>query len=1258
LQALQSSSYGEADLARIAYTLQVGREAMEQRLAFTAATMSELQRKLADYVEGKIERGEIDACYRGDVKKNKEMLSLFNADDALQHAIATWVEQGKYAKLLDLWTKGLMFDWNQLYATNKPLRISLPTYPFAKERYWISNAATSVASEGSLLPLSVAAGVSVTPDEIIERVERVMIKGWRASVAISAEGSPLRNVVIVATQETRTLADGLAARLMDSRVLILDGEPADVSTEVDWQSVAGWIDIVGCGSSRSHAAEWLVKLQQWVECGPKNGLVGLCVTRGLEAYENVTMNLSGADRVGLYRMLSSEYARVRSRHVDVDSGSDDATLIEQVIAECAAHSDEVEVCYRQGVRYQAVLEEKPLGTGVALLDEQPGWVFPSEQVLWITGGTRGIGYLCAQHFVRRHGVKRLVLTGREEFPPREQWQQAQLESTPLAQKIRAMLALESEGAEVRVLSVSLTDEASLQESVQAVKETLGPIAGVIHCAGMVDIENPAFVRKTLAGMQAVLAPKVQGLDHLVNCVAAEPLQFFVLFSSVSATVPGLAVGQSDYAMANAYMDYVAQAYAATLPMLSIQWPSWKEVGMGESRSSVYRQLGFLSHTNAEGLSFLDYLLMHKNGAVVLPAIVNTASWQPANLLQLFSKAGAGSKSGSVTRSLQEFKVSDSSLSAIQSWVMDVFAQELKMDVSRIEIDTPLPDYGVDSILLVQVLRPISERVGELIDPSILFEHQTIATFSQWLARSYGDVLAVEAEHSSSQAFVENPEISPVTANSIVPTLVYQSPVPTADIAVVGLSCRFAGANNIEEYWHLLSEGRSAIRRVPSQRWGHESRYHAGVLDNATQFDPAFFLISQADARAMDPQALLVLEESLAVWYQAGYSLQEIKGRAMGVYLGGRSQHAPDAVTLAAAHNPIMAVGANYLAANISRFFDLRGPSVVIDTACSSALVAMSMAIQSIRSGEIESALVGGVNLLSNDGALRMFEQRGILNREPVFHLLDRRASGTILGEGVGMVWLKTVDQAVRDGDSIYAVIKALAINNDGHTAGPAAPNLQAQKDVMQAALVRSGKRAEEISYIDVNGSGTEVMDLLELKAIESVYRPSSKTPCELGSMKPNIGHPLCAEGIASFIKSILMLHHRQRVPFLSAQEPMRHYDIASSPFRFSRALSAVGDAPTVVAINCFADGGTNAHVILESWREQEPREVAHRPVAPPILRKIELRSSRSEPDPVSGATSKQFKRSDHSYDNAEQQTELPPSRFWEQHMSLDIVEEL
>ncbi|WP_035787532.1 beta-ketoacyl [acyl carrier protein] synthase domain-containing protein, partial [Janthinobacterium sp. CG3] len=248
---------------------------------------------------------------------------------------------------------------------------------------------------------------------------------------------------------------------------------------------------------------------------------------------------------------------------------------------------------------------------------------------------------------------------------------------------------------------------------------------------------------------------------------------------------------------------------------------------------------------------------------------------------------------------------------------------------------------------------------------------------------------------------------PLAPAPALPSLAPRAVPAVQDIAVVGLSCRFPGAANLAQFWSLLAEGRSAIGPVPARRWGYESGHHAGLLDSISHFDPAFFLTSQADARAMDPQALLLLEETLNLFCHAGYRLDELKGSPVGVYVGARSQHRADDEAFSKANNPVMTIGQNYLAANVSQFFDLQGPSLVLDSACSSALVGMHIAIQALRAGDITSAVVGGVSLLNTDGPFQVFEQRDILSRE--FHIFDARASGAVLGEGVGMVLLKTVD---------------------------------------------------------------------------------------------------------------------------------------------------------------------------------------------------------------------------------------------------------
>ncbi|MGW8416762.1 beta-ketoacyl synthase N-terminal-like domain-containing protein [Brevibacillus sp. NPDC055896] len=472
--------------------------------------------------------------------------------------------------------------------------------------------------------------------------------------------------------------------------------------------------------------------------------------------------------------------------------------------------------------------------------------------------------------------------------------------------------------------------------------------------------------------------------------------------------------------------------------------------------------------------------------------------------------------------------------------------------------------------------------------------------------------------------------------------IHQERIGEEGIAVVGMSCRFPGAKDLTHYWSLLTEGRSAIRPVPKERWGSDQLYYAGLLDALRHADPSFFHIPDEDARAMDPQALLILEESVKALHHAGYNRADVKGKAVGVYIGARTQYWPGEELLLQTRNPIVAVGQNYLAANISRFFDLRGPSMVIDTACSSALTGMSMAIQSLRSGDTVSALVGGVSLLNSDFSHKLFGQRGILSKSSTFHVFDGRADGVVLSEGAGVVLLKTVKQALADGDRIYAVIKGIAVNNDGRTAGPAAPNMQAQKDVMLAALKKSGRNPSDVSYIETNGSGSEVTDLLELKTIQQVYGNGGNAAIALGSIKPNIGHPLSAEGIASFIKVVLMLDHDQFVPFLSGELPMQHFDLEASPFFFHRETKNWSESVRTAAINCFGDGGTNVHAVIESWQEERSGDAIRKPLPWP-----EEWQECGKPVSVSSSDSQTVKSRTNIWKmKAEERKVSSPKSFW------------
>lgn len=366
------------------------------------------------------------------------------------------------------------------------------------------------------------------------------------------------------------------------------------------------------------------------------------------------------------------------------------------------------------------------------------------------------------------------------------------------------------GAQVQVLSLDLTDRVAVEQSLKTIHETMGAIGGVIHCAGMVNKQNPAFIRKSLEEIGQVLEPKVEGLQTLFDLLQDEPLAFFTLFSSVSAAIPALAAGQADYAMANAFMDYFAEAHQDKCPIVSIQWPNWKETGLGEVRSKALEQTGLISLTNDEGLQLLDQILSDRQYAVVLPAVPDTNVWKPDKLMQPSLPVEALShpetKEQTSTRNLFPETV---------DWLVTLFSDELKIAAEDFETDEPFQEYGIDSIILAQLVQQMNQQLNGDIDPSILFEYPTIESFAHWLISKY-DISAVlqpsvpekqtplKPQSAMKQKLV--PEQRPQQISHEKTALLAE------DIAIIGLSCRFPGAETLEEYWDLIRDGRSAIDR--------------------------------------------------------------------------------------------------------------------------------------------------------------------------------------------------------------------------------------------------------------------------------------------------------------------------------------------------------------------------------------------------------------------------------------------------------------
>lgn len=419
------------------------------------------------------------------------------------------------------------------------------------------------------------------------------------------------------------------------------------------------------------------------------------------------------------------------------------------------------------------------------------------------------------------------------------------------------------------------------------------------------------------------------------------------------------------------------------------------------------------------------------------------------------------------------------------------------------------------------------------------------------------------------------------------------------IAIIGASCRFPGADGLEGFWQLLREGRNAVGEVPKDRWNPEevdadrnspvrnSTRHGAFLRNIREFDCAFFGISPREAAAMDPQQRLLLETSYEAFEDAGVPMEALAGSQTAVYVGigpgdyGRMCAQPwESVT---AHY----VTGNFLSTAVDRisyFFDLRGPAMAVDTACSSSLVSLHLACRSLESGEADLALAGGVNAVLAPTLSISLAKAGALSPTGQCRSFGAYADGYVRGEGCGFVVLKKFDQAVRDGDRIYALVRGTAVRQGGRRNGLTAPGGWGEEAVMKAAWQAAGMSPTQTDYVEVQGTGTSLGDAIEANAVGKVFSPrNGHGPCRIGSVKTNIGHLETAAGVAGLIKVALMISHREFVPSLFPGQPNPHVNgdklgIAVQTQREPWPVN--GTSRRTAGISSFGMGGTYAHVCL------------------------------------------------------------------------------
>ncbi|PRH34556.1 beta-ketoacyl synthase N-terminal-like domain-containing protein, partial [Burkholderia gladioli] len=563
------------------------------------------------------------------------------------------------------------------------------------------------------------------------------------------------------------------------------------------------------------------------------------------------------------------------------------------------------------------------------------------------------------------------------------------------------------------------------------------------------------------------------------------------------------------------------------------------------------------------------------------------------------------------------------------------AAQLKVGADQLDDDAPLDRYGIDSVRVMQLTSALESRFGPL-SKTLFFEYRNVAELSRHFVQAHRErMLDLLGLASPSAAPLptsrpagpaprpvpsSGPAIEASFANRLRFARAARAPADgpaggLADtrIAIVGLGGRYPQANDLDAFWDNLESGRDAITEIPPERWALTGFYDAGkdrrgmsyskwggFLDGVDEFDPLFFNISPREAQLIDPQERLFLQCAYHTLEDAGHTRESLGTDRVGVFVGVMYEEYPLlGVQTQCGGGGGVALNGNpsSIANRVSYCFDFRGPSMAVDTMCSSSLTAIHLARESLLRGECDAALAGGVNVSIHPNKYLSLSQGHFASSDGRCRSFGAGGDGYVPGEGVGAVLLRRIDDALADGDVIHALIRGSSINHGGKTNGYTVPNPGAQRELIEAALAAAGVRADEISYVEAHGTGTELGDPIEIAGLTQAFgdaHAAAGRRCAIGSVKSNIGHAESAAGIAGLTKVLLQMRHGRLVPSLHADTLNPHIDFERTALRVQRELAdwvrpratAAGiehELPRIAGISSFGAGGANAHLIVEEY---------------------------------------------------------------------------
>lgn len=1143
------------------------------------------------------------------------------------------------------WMKGFDVDVTERIDVTP---YSLPQYRFDEERLWPSgdSGPASVQSDSASMDGGRIAGPDV----------ELLVPGWTQSDSVEIESNrgPEAVVLVGADNEFGELVAVMLADMLPSRSVVerymdlsdredslsdvIEGAKMRVATnfEAGYASTARStvVDIralqhpTSGRTSQDFEANYLdVRnlCRNVLNCAPLELLV--LTPDAFSSRTGKPVRPSSRAALGPLLCTHQEHPDVICRLVDLEQAAVDGVPLEMAaryVAQLVAKEIElpsvgdVSPCVRYEGNRRFVRHLDPLGMGRAARGCDTPDVRQYRNIA-IVGGLGRVGRALAGEMLRRHAPQcRVAVIGRLGGRPGQLWTEVERQGATHAERLRWLDTTNQQYPGLCGIEGDVLDVASIRAALLRARSELGSVDLVIQAAGSTETSEFFLISSDQRNARKNSEAKVSGTNCLLSILKDDlPGCPVVLMSSISTLLGGL--GFSGYIAANAYLEALAESEPTGNRVLAIGWDTWRdtlkpEFPQNDASANIRRQHALGS---PEAVEALFVALASEHRVVMVSAGDMTSRLHGSVRLGAISNARQSVVQPGVSDHRSGPRNTVLSTSSIRNTVRRAWSEALGEDSPSDDVN--FFDAGGNSLVGVQLVETISRDFNISVPIASLYESPTISRMTKMVEERLGKSpdmsTGVEGRYSGNQ-ILSDLSSEKVARGLDTSTSDYREeldseltprrtiPNEQQCVAIIGMSCRFPGADSVDEYWKNLIEGVESFSEFPEDRsQGGSTRSSVDkargryinrrpILRDIRQWDAEAFGVSPFEASITDPQQRIFLELAWEALESAGYPAHGtdcvtgvFAGSNISTYLLNNLMPNSGVRNKMNDYQVELTNDKDALPLKVSYRLNLTGPSVAVQTFCSTGLVAAHQAIRSLRDRECDMALAGGMSIRVPDHVGYIYQNGSMESADGKVCAFDRRASGTVFGDGGGIVLLKRYEDAVKDHDNILAVIRGSAVNNDGAVkAGFTAPSVQGQVEAIQKALKDAQCTADEVGYIEAHGTGTAIGDPIEYEALSRIYG-SGRTGrlCILGSVKPNIGHLDRASGIASLIKAVQMVRDRIIPPLINFSAPNPHLDSQTVCFDFMVEKSAwVGAGePMRIAINSLGMGGTNAHMLIE-----------------------------------------------------------------------------